>query len=579
MASSYISNFAPTPKAEEVMRSGRIISADETPAMMVERVVGALTDQERLFSGDADAVENFSSMLGSAIDRGEIVMSTPIMTNAGRYIDRPLTACTVPTINLQQFHIDDLKREITVLHEQGMGTGFNLNDVENPTEMLGLLNAIAQDSARSGRENRPVGNMAVLSVYHPRIQDFIDAKVSAPLTGESWKFNISVDVDSNFMHQLEAGGDIVLRDGAKVNAGRLFDAICTAATACADPGLVFLDRMNERNPLPGLGEYKTTAPCAEVGLIEGETCQFGYINVGKFVSRNGSEVVVDYRRLQPAVNITLRALDNALEISSSQFITARSRYVAEQKRKVGIGVCGIADALTQAGLPYDSIQARILMQDILSFINFASKEATIRLAEERGSCGAMHNSLGNRHLSGPLLIDTLYGDRDTHTVLGSDWRNIARRIAGTRRLRNITTIALPPTGRSALVIDASTGIEPHFNLEQANSGTLETVRQDLQRIFGATAAAEIVAKGYTLPEDNEFQTLFASAREIDPMGHVAMAAALQEFTDEAISKTINLSGDTTYEQVADVYARAYKSGMSGVAVYIDGTYKFQPKEI
>ncbi len=576
----YTSHFSPVSRAEAVMRSGRMIDPEETPAMMVERVVETLAAQELDFTGDFHKAETFRTTLGNAMDRSEVIMSTPIMTNAGRYVDKPLTACTVPTIDLRQCKTADLKREITTLHEQGMGTGFNLNDVDNPTEMLGLLNAIAKESARSGKEDRPVGNMAVLSVYHPDIRHFIAAKRDVPRTGEDWKFNISVDVDAYFMGQLESGGYITLWNGRKVSSQKLFDEICAAAIVCADPGLVFLDRMNARNPLPGLGEYKTTAPCAEVGLIEGETCQFGSINIGKFVKRVGSEPLVDYECLRPVVHVMMHALDDALEISCKHFITACSRYIAVQKRKVGIGICGVADALTIAGLSYDSTQARALMRDILSFINFASKEESIRLSEARGACGAMNNSLGNRHLSEPPLLDHLYGDQSTGIVSGLDWRTIAARIATTRQLRNISTIALPPTGRSALVIDASTGIEPHFSVPQANAEVLGVIRQDLARICGETEAENIIRNGYAAPANNgEVHRLLASAREIEPAGHIGMAAALQEITDEAISKTINVPEGTTQQQAAHIYLCAYRCGMSGVTIYVDGTHKLQPKKI
>lgn len=527
----YKSQFAPSPLALKVMTSGRVIAADETPELMVERITDALFEQELKFSPTAEAKE-FAEAFGRALDDKEIVMSTPVMTNAGRYTDRPLTACTMPTSGIDDFRSKKLREEIITLHEQGMGTGFNLDDIEDPVSALEFLNDLAVDSAGSGREDRPVGNMAILGVRHPEIRRFINAKVGSPF---EWKFNISVDIDQEFMAAVETGSVVDLNNGNPVEARRLFEEICRAASLCADPGIVFLDRMNARNPIPGMGTYKTTAPCAEVGLIPGETCQFGYINVGKFVYVNDyGRAAVNLSWLERTTRIMTRALDNCLEISGRNFEETDALRILTQKRKIGVGLCGVADALDLVGLKYDSDPARTLMENILSFVNISSKEESIRLAEERGPFGAMQNVLsGNRHRENPGHIQRLYGHLDSNTVSASDWCELSRYVTATGSIRNVSTIALPPTGRSALLIDASTGIEPHF-------------------------------------ED---------ATKIRFPGHIAMVAALQKYTDESISKTINLPCGSTVDDVRAVYLAGYESGMSGVTVYVNGTNPAQPKPL
>jgi ribonucleoside-diphosphate reductase alpha chain len=565
----YESSFIPSPKGERVLREGRIIDGHETPADMVSRMVETVGNQEYAFTGDYEKTVLFMEQFGSALDAGDVVMSTPVMTNAGRHTEKPLTACTVPTTDLSLESRARLRSEVINLHEQGMGTGFNLDETQDPLETLHFLNNIAIESANSGREERPVGNMAVLSVRHPNIEDFITAKVD---TTQDWKFNISVNLDDDFMQQFEEDGTITLDNGEERSARELFEKICNAATVCADPGILFLDRMNNRNALPGLGTYQTTAPCAEVGLIEGETCQFGYVNIGNFVHMVDGAPSLDLSRLEETTMLMTRVLDDSLEISQQNLDGLTIQNVAALKRKIGIGLCGVADAISHMGLAYDSPEARILMQDALSFINFVSKKASVQLAEERGSFGAMNLILGNRHRSNPGHLETLYGNKSTNTVSAEDWQELSEQIRTTGNLRNISTIALPPTGRSALVIDASTGVEPHFDILQANERVLESLSTIMRARFGA----DLFDPQTHTPD---MVRLLSAAHSISPMGHVAMAAALQEFSDESISKTINLPVNATPEDVRDTYLSGYRAGMSGVTIYIDGSYKAQPKQV
>jgi len=564
----YDSSFSPSQRAERILRDGKMIGEGESPADMISRVATTIGAQELAFGNDEESTQAFVDRLGIALDAGDIVMSTPVMTNAGRHVEKPLTACTVPTFDLSFERRADLRSEIIYLHEQGMGTGFNLDETTDPVGTLRFLNGVAIESANSGREERPVGNMAVLSVRHPRIIDFINAKID---TEEDWKFNISINLDKEFMDALESGEPITLDDGTQRSAREIFDEICLAATICADPGILFLDRMNARNPVPGLGEYKTTAPCAEVGLIEGETCQFGYINVGNFVTDSGT---IDFTKLEETTAIITRALDNSLQISQQNMDGPDStiKSISTLKRKIGVGLCGVADALSLMGLPYDSPEGRSAMQDVLSLINFVSKKTSVQLARERGSFGAMSLLMGNRHTEQQGHTENLYGDKPTNTVSASDWQELSEEIRTTRNLRNISTTALPPTGRSALVIDASTGIEPHFDPLQANERVVEALARRVQAEYGV----DIFDPTAHTPEVTR---LLSSAHTIEPLGHIAMAAALQQLTDESLSKTVNLPANASPEDVAGVYIAGYESGMSGVTVYVDGSYKQQPVQV
>ncbi|MCX4092500.1 ribonucleotide reductase N-terminal alpha domain-containing protein [Nocardia sp. alder85J] len=273
-----MSQFVPSPHAEHVLRAGRIIDHDETPAHMVKRVTAALADQEAEFSGRRSAAQ-FAEAFEAALDRREIIMSTPVMMNAGRHPDRPLTACTVPTADLDPARSGRLREEVITLHEQGMGTGFNLDTAEDPVATLRFLNRVAVDSAQQGREERPVGNMAIVSVRHPRIHEFIQAKVSARADDTDWKFNISINVDDAFMAAVDGGWDVELLDGCRVDPSRLFDDICTAAAVCADPGIVFLERASTKcsnasnSPTTNAKRSRATGRCSSNSPIDLPTSQ------------------------------------------------------------------------------------------------------------------------------------------------------------------------------------------------------------------------------------------------------------------------------------------------------------------
>ncbi len=576
----YKSNFSPSEVGKRVLEEGNIVAPGETPSEMVERLVLAIGKKEAEHSGYAGAAELVDN-LGVCIDLGLIVPSTPIMTNAGREFSKPLSACTMPTLDLASSDMCLIKKEIDTLHQQGMGTGFNLNSLDDPVVMLKLLNRFAVEGSMSGNEHRPVGNMAILSIYHPHIMQFIKSKVDAAEAGQEWKFNISIDINEDFFRKLACDDYIVLGNGTKVKAARLFEIICDAAVTCADPGLIFLDRMNARNPVPGVGEYKTTAPCAEVGLVEGEACQFGYLNIGKFISRTDNGYCVDYDLLTHATQVLSRTLDNALSISIDRYIAMQSVYVMEQKRKVGIGICGVADALSLAGLPYDSDESRKLMVDILAYINYVSKLTSIQLARERGSAMSMTPidglDTGNRYLHNPGYLANLYGNgADTTNVTSHDWIELDDEIRRTRHLRNTTTIALPPTGRSGVVFDASTGIEPHFRLPSANESVRLRVAKDLSRVMGMHIGKDGLGN---LARSTRVDTVLSEATTISPQGHLQMAASLQKLTDESISKTVNMPKGSTSSDVAEIYTRAHEMGVSGITVYVDGSHSQQPIDL
>ena len=458
-------------------------------------------------------------------------------------------------------------------HQNGMGTGYNLSDAKDPVTLLKYLNDGAVAGARSNKEQRPVGNMAILDVDSPEIEAFIMAKVGADARGQDWKFNISVNITPEFMDAVNKNKDFVLRNNKKVNAKELFNKMAYAAHQCGDPGLISLSRLNDDNPTPLVGLYQTTAPCAEVGLLPGETCTFGYINLAKFVTKSENPEL-DFQSLQSTVSLLTRALDNVVEISNQKFSVAESRKVMEAKRKIGIGICGFADMLIALNLSYTQPQARDMLQDILNFISYHSKVASHELAQERGSFGAF---LGSRYTDESFILNK-YGGLNTPHVSPAQWSKLATTIKETMHLRNATTTALPPTGRSAQVIEASTGIEPLFTL---NAHTIQPAMLEFLRKHtydDAATLAEIKQTG-RFPKSITVEHPFITATEITPADHLAMTAAAATAIDESISKTVNMPEHATVEDIASIYKDAFAAGLKGVTIYRDNSRSAQPQKL
>jgi ribonucleoside-diphosphate reductase alpha chain len=323
-----------------------------------------------------------------------------------------------------------------------------------------------------------------------------------------------------------------------------------------------------------------TAPCAEVGLVSGETCQFGYLNLGRFFTGTGS-MPVNLDALARTVATLVRALDDAVEASLPFYPHPLSARVMTAKRKIGVGVCGLADLLLEARLPYDSEEGRALARDVIGFVNYASKLASADLAASRGPCPAVGGGL-SRYADSAFLAR--FAGLGASTVTDAEWTALSGRIATTGMLRNSSTIALPPTGRSAPVIGASTGIEPLFRLTDPHHPAF--LHPAARAILAATGrdglTSEVTRHGRlpaNAPVDDGVRDLLAVATQIPTSGHLAMVSAIQSCVDEAVAKTINLPATATPADVYDVYQAAWEAGCKGITVYRDGSRAAQPKAL
>ena len=572
----YNSTFRPSQLGISVLEKGKILMEGETPSLMIERIVNDIAGAESFFFTETQEIKEFAFQLGDLMDQGKIVFSTPIMTNAFRAEKKPLSACTVPNVDLRK-DLGKAKKIIDSYHQDAMGTGFNLSDVDDPVNVLIYLNKIAISGSKSGKENRPVGNIAICKIDHPKIIDFIFSKKSNP--NIDWKFNISIDTPQEFWNAVKNDSLWTLKNGKTLPANELLQIIAESAHKSADPGIICLDRLNIDNPTPGVGLYTSTAPCAEVGLVPGETCQFGYINLAKFINFAGQ---IDYDNLAKASRLLVRALDNTIELSINRYSLKESADIMSAKRKIGVGICGVADMLIEMEIPYDSDKSRNLCRDILAFINYQTKLASIDLAKKRGSFGAMNMKNGCRYNENPGFIEQKYGQLKTNTVSVNQWNELGSFIRETRLLRNCSTIALPPTGRSGMVINASASIEPLFSLSP-NTIINHSVKKQLQKTFNYTIEnSSLIENEGTCQNTNlpfHIKEYLKTATEISSEGHLKMISAIQPCIDESISKTINLFNSATVSDIKNIYIQAYNSGLKGITIYRDGSLQFQPKKI
>jgi ribonucleoside-diphosphate reductase alpha chain len=279
-----------------------------------------------------------------------------------------------------------------------------------------------------------------------------------------------------------------------------------------------------------------------------------------------------------------RVLDDCLEISIARYPQEENRTIMRMKRKIGIGVCGLADFLIKLRIPYASDRARVLAQDVVTFINYISKEESHRLAFERGSCLAMSLKSGCRYNEIPGFLEEKYGWLETSRVSSRMWRDLAEKIRTTRRLRNISTISLPPTGRSGLVVDASLGIEPIFSLVGhgvALHPFLTEIPRTTQRAIKTIMRSikERGSLGHLEGLPKSLRNVFMTALEIAPDDHLRMVGHLQKAVDESISKTINLPQDASPANIKATYLKAHELGLKGVTVFRAGSRLLQPKKL
>jgi len=551
----------------------------ETPEDLFWRVARNVAAPDRTYGASDRAVESLAETFFELMATRVWMPNSPTLMNAGRPLGQ-LSACFVlpveDALSNGRSGIYDTLRAMALVHQSGGGTGFSFsrlrpkNDVvrstmgvaSGPVSFMKLYDA-STDVVKQGGTRRGA-NMGILRVDHPDVLEFISCKDD--LT-QVTNFNISVAVTDAFMAALEAGTayDLIHPKTGKVvgqlDARDVFRKIIHGAWKTGEPGVFFIDRANQYNPVPRLGSYEATNPCGEQPLLPYDVCNLGSINVGLFV-KDGD---VDWERLRTAVHLCTHFLDNVID--ANKYPLEEIDELAKRIRRIGLGIMGWADLLVELGIPYNSDAGVALGRRLMEFVDEESKVASEKLAEQRGAFPEWERSIW-----GPDITAA---------------RNAqGERIRPMRRLRNCNLTTVAPTGTISIISGCSSGIEPLFAVAfmRNQAGVL---MPDVNEQFVAIAKREgwysealvtqIAEAGHihfdAVPA--KWQRVFVTAHDVTPEWHIRMQAAFQDFTDSAISKTCNFPNAATEDDVEQIYRLAFRLGCKGVTVYRDGARENQ----
>jgi ribonucleoside-diphosphate reductase alpha chain len=551
----------------------------EHPEDLFWRVARTIAAPDAKYGASPKGVETLAETFFELMAARVWMPNSPTLMNAGRPLGQ-LSACFVlpveDALSNGSSGIYDTLRNMALVHQSGGGTGFGFsrlrpkNDVvrstmgvaSGPVSFMSLYDA-STDVVKQGGTRRGA-NMGILRVDHPDVMDFITCKDDIT---KITNFNISVAVTDAFMAAVRAGTDYALvhpRTGeemGRLDAREVFAKIVHGAWKTGEPGVFFVDRANAHNPVPKLGSYEATNPCGEQPLLPYDVCNLGSINVGVFVKQGG----VDWEGLRRAVHLCTHFLDNVID--ANRYPLPEITALANQIRRIGLGVMGWADLLVRVGIPYDSNEAVELGRKLMRFVDEESKVESERLAAQRGVF--------------PAWAESIWGPEAT-SARGAT----GERVRPMRKLRNCNLTTVAPTGTISIISGCSSGIEPLFAVAfmRNQAGVL---MPDVNEDFVALAKKEgwysdglmqrIAEHGHIHFDEvpARWQRVFVTAHDVTPEWHIRMQGAFQEFTDSAISKTCNFPNAATEDDVRQIYELAFALGCKGVTVYRDGSREMQ----
>ncbi len=565
---------------------GKIV---ETPEELFRRVAKTVASADLNYGKTPAEVAKIEEDFYTMMTTLDFLPNSPTLMNAGRRLGQ-LSACFVLPIEDSMESIFDAVKNAAIIHKSGGGTGFSFSRLRPSGDVVGSTKGIssgpisfmtvfdtATEAVKQGGTRRGA-NIGLLRVDHPDILSFIICKDENTKLNN---FNISVALTEEFMKALEEDREYDLTNPRtekvtnRLKAREVFNLIVNHAWKNGEPGIVFLDRINESNPTPNIGEIESTNPCGEQPLLPFESCNLGSINLARMITKivnsresivrsqetHDSRLITRYSPLQYEVDweklkyVTWKAvhfLDNVIDVN--KYPLKKIEEMTKANRKIGLGVMGWADMLIHLGVPYNSDMAVKLAEEVMGFIQKEGRAASAAIAEERGVF--------------PNYEGSIYD--------------------GKMRLRNATITTIAPTGSLSIIAGCSSGIEPLFAvsfIRNVMEGTklievnpyFEKVAKERgfwsRELMGRIAEKGSIHGFDEIPAD--VKAVFVTAHDITPMEHITMQSAFQRRVDNAVSKTVNFPHDATPKDVEDAYLLAYKLGCKGVTVYRDGSREEQ----
>jgi len=555
-----------TVNALEVLRKRYLLRDElgrtvETPAKMFMRVAKAVATVDKEYGGNPKETEKiFYEMMAKT----DFLPNSPTLFNAGTELGQ-LSACFVLPIEDSLESIFTAVKNMAFIEKSGGGVGFDFSKLRPKGDIVKSTKGVASgpvsfmrvfDSAtevvKAGGKRRGA-MMGVLRADHPDIVEFITSKQKP---GVLSNFNISVAVTHDFMKNLEDNGGYWLinpRNKEKVRklkVGDVWSLMAKSAWESGDPGVVFIDEINRHNPISKVGRIEAMNPCGEQPLLPYESCNLGSVNLSRMVE----DGKVNWKKLRETVRSAVLFLDNVID--ANRFPLKQIAQMTEANRKIGLGVMGFADMLIKLGFRYDSEEALKLAEKVMKFVTEEARKKSLELGEERGSF--------------PNFDRSVWKDKYSS-------------------MRNATITTIAPTGSISIISGCSSGIEPLFAVSFMRK-VLEGSRLfEINPLFEMTAKEkgfysaglleEVARTGSVqgiggVPED--VKRVFVTALDISPEWHVRMQGAFQKYTDNAVSKTVNLPDDARVEDVEKVFWLAYRLKCKGITVY---RYGSKPEQV
>jgi ribonucleoside-diphosphate reductase alpha chain len=530
----------------------------ETPSQMFERVSTAIARAELNYGKSKEEVKEIERRFYFLMRDLEFLPNSPTLMNAGTEFGQ-LAACFVLPVEDSIEGIFGAVKNMAKIHQSGGGTGFSFSRLRPKGDVVKSTGGVASGPVsfmrvfdvatgviKQGGKRRGA-NMGILNAEHPDILEFIRAKER----GEFANFNTSVAVTDEFMHAVERNKEYGLinprtkGEVRKIKAREVFNEIVTYAWKTGDPGIVFMDEINRRNPISAIGKIEATNPCGEQPLLPYESCNLGSINVSKFVENGDGEI--DWERLREVVWISVRFLDDVIDVN--RYPLPEIEKMTKANRKIGLGIMGFAELLVKLRIAYDSKDALSLGEKLMQFITNEARQCSTELGLEMGSFSNFELSVWNSKYEA---------------------------------MRNATVTTIAPTGTISIIAGCSSGIEPIFAVafvRNVMDGMLEINKlfEEIVKEKGFYSKELIteIAKCGSIQDiegiPGDIKRVFVTALDISPEWHVRMQAAFQKYTDNATSKTVNLPSDATWGDVKKVFLLAYKLNCKGITVYRYGS--------